>query len=291
MDPIKKMYLARDEDGRHAIRRYRKPPLRFRASELSDCKRRLWYRLSGFLPAPRTGFQEDWSVDGDIHHDMVRQTMLHWGIEMRGITQENAEGETVEDPYVTKEFTHDGTSFTISSRQDGWVYHEDYGWLMTEIKSVGHWPHHYMVKAYDEGGAEGFRQYIAEKKPGYLYQMTAGMVLQDEERAYLLLKDRSNSHIGIHLPDGEVVGGVVFEYDDEIWKRIQRRCVAVKRAVMAGEPPMPEHTPGSKECGYCPFYYLCHGADKRRKAGLEPAVVYPDPLVEVSPQVEVDDDD
>lgn len=277
MDPVKRMYLARDADGRHAAKRYRKPPLRFRASELANCKRQQWYRLSGYRPAPSTGFQEDWSIDGDIHHDMVRQMLLHWGIELRGITQEGGEGETVEDPFVVADFEYNGMKFQIATRQDGWIKHEDYEkWPLLEIKSVGHWPYHYLAKAYETGGEDGFREYIAEKRPGYLYQMTVGMKIHGDDMAYLLLKDRSNSHIGIHLSNGEIIGGVVFPYDNDVWEKIARRCVTVKRAVMDGIPPVPEYTAGSKQCGWCPFHYLCHGADKRRKAGLEPAVVYPD---------------
>jgi len=283
MDPIARMYLARDEDGREAMRNYKKPPLRFRASELADCKRKIWYRLSGYIPAPRYGFKEDWSVDGDIHHDMVRQTMLHWGIELGGITQDEETGETHENKYIVREFEQDGMPFNIASRQDGWIKHADYGdkLIMMEIKSVGHWPHHYMVKAYEEGygpdgfkgddrvaGLQGFRDYIYDKKPEYVYQMTAGMAMNKEDHCYLVLKDRSNSHIGIHLSDGTCVGGTVFDYDPSVMDKIKRRCVAVKRAVMDGTPPMPEHLPSSKECGYCPFYYACHEKFKRDKACL-----------------------
>lgn len=283
MDPIARMYLARDEDGRVAVRNHKKPPLRFRASELADCKRKIWYRLSGYTPAPRYGFNEDWSIDGDIHHDMVRQTMLHWGIELGGITQDAETGETHEHKYQVKEFVHEGMKFNIASRQDGWIKHEDYGdkLIMMEIKSVGHWPHNWMVKAYETGGEQGFRDYIYEKKPEYVYQMTAGMHMNDDDHCYLVLKDRSNSHIGIHLADGTCVGGVVFDYDFTVMERVKRRCVAVKRAVMAGDPPMPEFLPSSKQCGYCPFYYACHEKFKRDKAGLTPNMVYPDPTISV----------
>ena len=282
MDPIAKMYLARDEDAREEVRNYRKPSIRFRASELADCKRKIWYRLSGYIPTPRSGFKNDWSIDGDIHHDMVRQTMLHWGITLGGITQDEETGETHENKYIVTEFEYDDVKFNVSSRQDGWIEHEDYdGLIMMEIKSVGHWPHNYMVKAYEEGGAAGFVEYIKEKKPEYVYQMNAGMAMNKDDHCYLVLKDRSNSHIGIHLNDGTVVGGVVFDYDPVLMEKIKRRCVAVKRAVIAGKPPMPEFTAGSKQCGYCPYYYACHASFKRKKAGLTPTMVYPDPTIDV----------
>ncbi len=304
MDPIKKTYLARDEDGREAMRNYRKPPVRFRASELAQCKRRLWYRLSGYLPKPRTGFQEDWSVDGDIHHDQVRQTLLYWGVALSGITQDEG-GETHENKYTVQEFEHDGVRFKISSRQDGWIEHPDYDdHIMMEIKSVGHWPYHYMVKAYDEGfgpqgfsgsdrltGEDGFRYYIYEKRSDFVYQINAGMAMHGDKHTYLVLKDRSNSHIGIHLPEGGSVGGVVFDYDQKVFDKIMRRCAAVQRAVTAGEPPMPEHPQGHKECKMCSYYYACHETFKRKRAGLTPSTVYPDPQVDVQFDEEETDGD
>ena len=284
MDPIKRMYLARDEDAREDIRGYRKPSIRFRASELGNCRRQQWYRLSGYLPAPRTGFSNDWSIDGDVHHDVVRQMMLQWDIKLGGITLDPETGETVEAKYIVHEFEHDDCKFSVSSRQDGWIEHEDYDnkLIMMEIKSVGHWVHHHMVKAYEEGGESGFKDYIAKKKPGFIYQMNIGMEMQGDEHCYLVLKDRSNCHTGIHLPDGTVIGGVVFDKDPEIIEKVKRRCVAVKRAVMDAKPPMVEHTASANECGWCPFYYACHEKIKRAKAGLTPTMVYPDDTIDTN---------
>jgi hypothetical protein len=105
-----------------------------------------------------------------------------------------------------------------------------------------------------------------------------------------VLKDRSNCHIGLHLPDGEVVGGVVFDKDQAAMEKVKRRCVAVKRSVLDGKPPIPEHTAGSRDCSYCPFYYACHETFKRKKAGLTPTMVYPDPLIDVDFLEESDED-
>ena len=305
MDPIARMYLARDEDGREQARNYKKPPVRFRASELSDCKRRTWYRLSGWVPAPRTGFDDDWSVDGDVHHDIVRQLMLRWDVKLAGITQ-SEDGSTHEDGFVVQSFDLEGRSLDVSTRQDGWIWHEDYGWMIMEIKSVGHWKHNYMLKAYTDGwtGEDGTHYppgetavvaYLTAKYPAYIYQMHAGMAIAKArassqlpfdpaeqhtlDHAFLVLKDRSNCHIGFHDDKMGVLGGIVIPFVPETWDKVLRRLYTTKGKVLDGTPPLPEYTAGSRECGYCPYRYACHDATKRRAKGLTPAIVFPDPAV------------
>ncbi len=149
-DPIERMYLVRDEQGREKVRNHKKPAMRFRASGLAACKRQEYYRQSGYLPAPRYGTSDDYSVDGDAHHDIVRQMMLAYGVKLAGITQAE-DGSTHEDMFVTQDFDVEGRTITISTRQDGWIFNGDYGWMLMEIKSVGHWVYHYMQKAYEAG--------------------------------------------------------------------------------------------------------------------------------------------
>jgi len=315
MDPIMKMYQVRDEIGRDKARHQRNPARRFRASGLTDCKRQEWYRQSGWVEAPRYGLNDDYGVDGDVHHDIVRQMMLAHGIRLAGITQ-GEDGSTDEFNFTTQDFTvetglGDQTTITISTRQDGWIFHEDYGWMLMEIKSVGHWPQHYMAKAYFEGwtdevgtayppGHDAALAYICEKKPEYVAQIMAGLAIAREQgegklpfdtsegytldHAYLVIKDRSNCHIGYHDRDGdrEGLGGIIIPWDDALFQKILRRCAIIKGKVADGTPPIPEYPAGSKQCGYCPFKYACHDADKRRKKGQEPAVVYPDPAVQIN---------
>jgi CRISPR/Cas system-associated exonuclease Cas4 (RecB family) len=300
MDPIQRMYLNRDERERQKIRDYKKPPARFRASELADCKRKIWYRHSGYVPAPRTGFSDDWSIDGDVHHDVVRQIMLEFGIQLCGITQHES-GSTEEDGFVAHDFDVDGRTITVSTRQDGWIWHEDYGWMLLEIKSQGHWVYHYVNKAYTDGwkddagveypaGPKAAVAYLMEKKPEYLAQVMAGIAIAraqgsaptpdgeplDLDHAYLVIKDRGNCHIGLGTGDGDLQG-LVIPYDQDILDKALRRAYVVKGKVLDGQPPMAEFTAGSKQCGYCPYRYACHDADKRRKQGLDPVLVYPDP--------------
>lgn len=309
MDPIARMYLNRDEAGREKVRQQRNPARRFRASGLADCKRQEFYRQSGWLEKPRYGLDDDYGVDGDVHHDIVRQVMLANGVQLAGITQ-GADGSTEEDQFVVHDFDYEGRTITISTRQDGWIRHEDYGWMLMEIKSVGHWPMHYMQKAYFEGwtdelniehqpGHDTALAYLKEKKPEYIYQIMAGLAISRArgvdklpfdsnekhtlDHAYLVIKDRSNCHIGYHDRDNgrEMLGGIVVPWDEDLFNKILRRCYITKGKIVDGTPPIPEYPAGSKQCGYCPFKYACHDADKRRKAGLEPAVVYPDSEIKI----------
>lgn len=315
MDPIQRTYLDRDEAGREQARNQRNPARRFRASGLTDCKRQEFYRQSGWIQKPRYGVSDDYGIDGDVHHDIVRQYMLAHGIRLAGITQAE-DGSTDEFMFVTHDFettnaNGDTTSITISTRQDGWIFHEDYGWMLMEIKSVGHWPQHYMAKAFFEGwkdengkkygpGEEAALAYMIEKKPEYIAQIMAGLAIgkargEDNlpfdtseqytlDHAYLVMKDRSNCHIGYHDRDGdkEMLGGIIIHWDEELFNKILRRCAITKGKINAGTPPIPEYPAGSKQCGWCPFKYACHDADKRRKRGQTPAIVYPDPAVRVT---------
>jgi hypothetical protein len=183
----------------------------------------------------------------------------------------------------------------VSTRQDGWIYHEDYGWMLMEIKSVGHWKYDYMNKAYISGGHDRLLEYITEKSPGYIYQINAGLEIArdrgglpfetDEpytlDMAYLVIKDRSNCHIGFHDDKHGALGGVLVPYDPSVIDTIVNKTYRLKGMVLDGTPPLPEYPSGSRECGYCPFKYLCHDADKRRRKGQHPVIVYPDPAVSI----------
>jgi CRISPR/Cas system-associated exonuclease Cas4 (RecB family) len=296
MDPIARMYAERDEAALDNIRNYRKPSVRLRASELADCKRAVYYRLTGHVPSPDTGFSNDWSEEGDIHHDIVRHKLLAHGFELAGVTV-NDDGTMTENKYVVQEFEYEGKPFKISTRQDGWIKHPDHGWMLLEIKSVGHWPYKYMNDAYQAGGHDGLLEYIMEKKPNFIYQVHAGMAIAKArgpealpfdhtekhtlDLAYIIIKDRSNCHIGFHDGERGVSGGVYVPWEDETWEKIGARSSFTTEKVRDGKIPMAEYTSSSTPCGYCRYRYLCHDADRRRKAGLEPAIQYPHPAVSI----------
>jgi CRISPR/Cas system-associated exonuclease Cas4 (RecB family) len=294
MDPIVRIYKQRDEEGRERARNYRIPAQRFRASELADCKRKMWYRKMGYVPKPDTGFAMDWSIDGDLHHDVIRQVMLDAGIELAGITR-NEDGTTEEDMFTKHTFLHDGQEIVVSTRQDGWIKHDDYGWMLMEIKTVSHWKYKYMHEAYLKGGHDGVLEYLQEKYRNYIYQMHAGLAIAKAQgpkalpfdpsekhtldHAYLVIKDRSNCHMGFHDEERGVLGGVIMPYSDDTWNIVLNRCAQVSRKRDENVPPRPDYTSSAAPCQYCDYRYACHDAEKRRRKGLRPAVVYPDPAV------------
>lgn len=288
MDPIKRMYEIRDEQARENARNYRKPPQRFRASELGNCKREIWYRLSGYVPAPRYGSSDDYGIDGDAHHDLVRQMMEHYGTPVRGIEWED--GQAREMDWDIGEFEYDGMTINISARLDGWVDIDGEEYLL-EIKSMGYWPYKYLQEAYENGfrdkdgveheaGEPAVHARIQEKHPGYVQQMNACMAIFNAKQAYLVVKDRSGCTMGVHNREtGDRFGGGYFTYDPDLFNDQLRRLHRIKMRVLDGSPPPPEYTAGSPTCKRCDYRYACHGATKRRQRGLTPAMVYPDPAV------------
>jgi radical SAM protein with 4Fe4S-binding SPASM domain len=61
--------------------------------------------------------------------------------------------------------------------------------------------------------------------------------------------------------------------------KILSKLARIEEHIKEGKPPMAEYRDGSKECDQCDFYYLCHGAVKRKLAGQDPIVEYPVPGV------------
>jgi hypothetical protein len=259
------------------------------------------------VPAPDTGFQMDWSIDGDVHHDIVRQVMLNEGIRIAGITVDE-DGSTDEDQFVSYDFDVQGLTLPVSTRQDGWIFHDDYGWMLMEIKSVGHWKYHYQLKAYEEGyensegvkyepGHDAVLAYLYDKAPAYIYQMHAGLAIARArgpkhlpfdtsepytlDHAYLIIKDRSNCHIGYHSTTQGLLGGIVMPFDDATWEKVLQRLYVTRKGINEGNPPRPGYTAGSYQCKICPYKYACHDAIKRKQQGRKPYVVYPDPAVPI----------
>lgn len=291
MDPIQQMYEKRDEQGRERARNYRKPPLRFRASEVADCSRKIWYRLSGYAPAPRYGRDDDFGIDGDAHHDIVRQLMRAYDIRLEGLTF-NDDGTVSEDQMKTKTFMVDGLKVPVVGRCDGFIFLPDRDELaLLEVKSKGFWVFKYIQEAFEANGIRGVLDRIIDKHPDIYAQSNITALIHDMEYVYVLIKNRDMCQTGVYNDDTSARhGGTEFSRDDEQNEKTLKKLANIKRKVMDGVPPPPAGPPGSKECGYCKFKYLCHDADKRAKRKLTPTVVYPDPAIVID-QLEQDDAD
>jgi len=289
MDPIQMIYNLRDEAGRNDVRNYRKPPIRFRASEVANCSRQIWYRLSGYIPAPRYGRSDDYGIDGDAHHDITRQLLAHYGVKLRGL-EFNEDGTQVETNFLAKEYNVDGLNVTVASRCDGEIFLEEItDWALLEIKSAGYWKFKYLNDAFIEGGREGAINYMKEKRRPYYEQSTITADMHGNGHIYLLLKDRSDCGLGLYNPDTNEHTGLLYPVDQDDLTTILRKLANIKRKVMDGTPPMPEHIASSSDCKYCPFKYLCHDATRRARQKQEPAIRYPDPKVQINHVVATED--
>jgi CRISPR/Cas system-associated exonuclease Cas4 (RecB family) len=114
--------------------------------------------------------------------------------------------------------------------------------------------------------------------------MQISMLLFDKQLAYLGPKHRSDAQYGFEHEDGTRYG-VVIKRDEALLQEIFQTLAMIQRHVRSGTP-LPKSSrelKGSGSCKNCEFYHLCHGADERAKAGLEPVVLYPGPQIEEHP--------
>lgn len=282
-DPVQALYDSLDEEGIEGARAHTAPPRRFRASEASKCVRETWYRLSGCRPAPRQARNFIYGINGDADHDITRQLMNHHGVRVGGVTFDPETGEAVEHMSVRKEFEVEQAGRTIpiemACRADGEL-ETPRGSAVLEIKGMGYYPYDWLNKAFVKGGHDGALKRIHDKHKSYVWQTQVTMALTGHKLCYLLVKDRSTGTLGLHNPETGERSGIYIEFDPELFEQIKQRFALIKRKLQDGEPPMPEFADGSNECSWCPFYYMCHGAQVRRNKGEEPAVLYPGPQFE-----------
>ena len=293
-DPAQALYAAMEEHGLDVARAHKRPVQRFRASEASSCVRQIWHRLNGDRPAPRTSDNLIYGVCGDIDHDATRQIMENFGIEVGGVIH-NKDGSVEETMFFTEKFVVDTPTgpveIVLSGRADGEIM-TPLGRALLEIKGQGFYAFDWIQKAFVAGFRSGehgqmpgghgaLLQRIKEKKRDHYWQCQVAMKLTKHERAYLLYKDRSTGQLGIHNPETGERTGVYIEFEPEVFEEILQRFAFVKCKLLEGKPPAPEHSAKSKDCSYCDFYYLCHGAQERREAKKKPAILYPGPQMEI----------
>lgn len=278
-DPTHKVYEGLAAEALDEVRNFTKPPVRIRASEAANCSRQIYYRLTGHLPTPFDPFVRLIGMDGDIAHDMSRQLLEHFGVLLDGVEKE-----------ITRTFTVDNVDFSVVARADGHISIDDPTgttvpvWALLEIKSMGGYAYKYLNDAFLYGGNDAVVERVRDKHKSYLQQCTTTAVLHDKEWIYLLVKDRSMSQLGLHdASNGRRSGGAVWKVDMELWDKLLKKFGRIAKAVQNGVPPRAEYADGSKECGQCPFLYLCHNATNRKERGLKPEVVYPIPgILEVA---------
>lgn len=277
-DPVQALYDAMDAEGLEEARNHEAPPRRFRASEASNCVRQIYHRLNGDRPAPRAAKSKMYGVCGDVDHDMSRALFIQHGVPVGGIDFKE-DGEQVELLWYREQIEWNDQTFEITARCDGLMPETPHGPALLEIKGMSGFAYDWLNKAFIKDGHAGALERIKKKHQSYYDQCHVSMALSGHKLCYLLPKDRSSGTLGLHNPDTNERSGIYIEFDPEHYKKILDRFAYVTRKLGEGKPPMPEKTPGSRECGWCEFRYRCHDALERKAQGLEPHVVYPGPQV------------
>lgn len=293
-DPMQHLYDEMEAEGIAEVRRHARPVQRIRASEVGNCARQIWYRLSGFRPAPRSARSKVYGIQGDADHDLARQMMDHYGIKLEGITFDRVTGKVEEDGTIVRTFETPGPDgepidVTFSSRADGILPETPRGRCLLEIKGMPKWGYKYLNEAFEHDGHEGALKYVCEKKRVYEWQCETTMRLFDEEQTYLLPKERDSGTLGLFDEDKNIRAGIYMPSTEERWNKVLKHGAYVFHCLRLGEPPVKEFASGSNECKYyCPFRYLCHDKDERiakKKAGQlrkdAPDVVYPGPKIDI----------
>jgi CRISPR/Cas system-associated exonuclease Cas4 (RecB family) len=284
-DPAQILYDEMYEAGMQRARDHKRPVQRFRASEAGKCMRAIWYRLSGYRPSPRDGRSQMYGICGDADHDITRQMLRHHGVEVGGVTFLD-DGTVDEGAILVEEFdvetpTGEVIQVAVSCRPDGFIDMPGYDNAVLEIKGTGFWPFNWLQKMFCKDGQAGALERVRTKHPDNLAQTQVTMKLSKREKAYLLYKDRSSGQIGLYNEDTGERAGVYIDFDEEMWEEILQRWAFVRKSLNEGKPPAPEYSDGSQSCGWCDFYYMCHGAETRRQKGLTPVIEYDGPKIDI----------
>lgn len=269
-DPIRDGYVAQYAQNLEQLKNSELPRNRFIASELGYCKRRIWYRHMGYLPAVFSARGSDYARDGNAHHDLVRTFMADMGgAKLRHVTRDEMNQLSIETFKEDVAVKHKGLTFKIHARVDGAVK-LGRSWAVLEIKSIGNRDYWKYNNIWTETlDPDAVLAQVREDHPGYIYQCLAGMRATGYKQAAIVLKGRDCAAMGLHSqrdPD-QILGILPFKWCSATWTTVLNRCATVERAKRDGNPPRAEYLQSSKECSYCPFFHLCHGAAKARKRG------------------------
>lgn len=277
VDPIKQWYAKRERDLIANLKKnYKRPRANFVASELSACRLATWFRLMGYIPCARNPRGEDYGNDGNLHHDSVRNQMREGGMEIGDVTF-NKDGTVEETGVYILNITHKGIKFNISMRLDGTLR---LGVLKhtLEIKSLGYWKYKPIQKVWEDTESEAaVLGWLMKNRVDMIYQVHANMVATKLKQSYLVFKDRSDCAIGLHSSKNPkaITGGVVVPFSPTLWKGVLDKLAFIQRHIDSGVQPDPDFLEEVTACKYCNYHHLCHGAEKRRKKKLEPAIWHP----------------
>ena len=279
-DPVQHLYDLMTEQKLNEARSFSPPPVRFRPSESANCMRQIWYRLKGTRPKPRDAVGAMYGIMGDLDHDITRDLLNQAGVEVGHVKYAGDGTPGVETLAGRKDFTVDlngkEVEVTLSGRADGSL-NTPQGRALLEVKGMGAWAYKWMNQAFIDGGHKGVLEYIKEKKPEYYAQIQVSMGIFGYDLGYLLVKDRATGTLGFHNPETGERTGVYIPFDPAYFHERLQRFAFIKSRLGAEEGPKPEFAAKSKQCSYCDFRWMCHGADERRKKGLEPVYLYPGP--------------
>jgi len=267
-DPVWAVYEGLAAEAEANVRAFRRSAKRFRASEVSDCKRKIWYRLGGFVPLPKEPWLELVSDSGNFHHDYARQIGTHYGMKMTGFTM--VDGKQEEEHYSSRVFTHDGATFELSCRPDGYIpiaTPEGERKAIMEIKSMGQYAFQAAEGAFKKG-PEALMDHLLHKHPNYIWQGNVTAMIRELDYVYLLCLGRSGNNFGLGAVGsiragswdplrGRRAGGLVWQLEDSDRENILSKLATVSKALESGDPPPPDFSPGSSECDMCPFLYAC----------------------------------
>lgn len=269
-DPIRDAYRSQTEMNLEQLRRSKMPPARFSASEIGYCKRRVWYRHMGYLPAVFSARGSDYGRDGDAHHDLVRNFIVDVGGGKIEQVKRDKEGKlSIETFAKDVRVKHKDENLTFHARVDG-IIKLGRSKAVLEIKSIGnrdYWAYNNVWS--DSLDVDKVIAHMHENNMNFVYQAHVGMFAAKLKKAALVLKSRDACVTGLHSqrdPE-QILGYVPIDWSDAIWTMILNRATIVQKAMKKKEPPRAEFLQSSKECGYCPFFHLCHGAIKAKKKG------------------------
>lgn len=274
-DPIWSIYEGLAKEAEAKVRQHWKPSRRFRASEIHDCRRKIYYRLSGYVPMPQYPWLEMVGASGDAHHDLFRYYAHHLGFQIDGVTMEEDGSRQEEVANQAKDFEHKGKRFTLSCRPDGMkrIAVPELVDAVLEVKTMTTYKFEKFQTAWKKVGNPGLIEVLKLEKPQYLWQGNLTSMVMGVEHVYLVCIDRNLNRVGFSTAGfgkhtaweplaGERAGGAVWRVEDADRENILDKAAEITGHLDAGEPPAAEFVSSSTECKQCPFFVYCHGAKK-----------------------------